>query len=89
MNRAASAAAPGIGSKAAAAVGGGKCNLGFPRGDPVAAAVPRADHVRIDLNFAQTLKDGEGIADVERNFYTIVASIVYEPFKRQSEEDGS
>jgi hypothetical protein len=46
-------------------------------------------HIDVDLNFSQTLKDGKGVTDVERNYYTIVASVVYQPFKKADSGGGS
>ncbi|MGQ0720375.1 MAG: hypothetical protein ACT4PE_02235 [Candidatus Eiseniibacteriota bacterium] len=58
----------------------------LPRRQLLYAADYRRDllrHVHVDVNFSQTLKNGEGVTDVERNYYTIIASIVYQPFQKE------
>lgn len=45
-----------------------------------------AEHVRLDLSFRQTLKNGENVSEVERNFYNIRAGIVYTPFHVDKKE---
>jgi hypothetical protein len=61
----------------------------LPRRQLVYAASFRKNvlrHVNLDLNFAQTLKDGRGVSDLERNYYTIVATVVYEPLKKEEKK---
>ena len=40
------------------------------------------EHVRLDLNFSQTFKDGPRVSELEQSFYNIRAQMVYEPFKK-------
>ena len=51
-------------------------------------------HVTLDVDYARTEKRGDRISDVERHFYTVRASLEYQPFsgkkeKEPEEGDGS
>ena len=43
-------------------------------------------HVRLDLNFSQTFREGPRVSDLESNYYNIRAEVVYEPFKKKEKK---
>ncbi|NNE44452.1 MAG: hypothetical protein HKN12_09600, partial [Gemmatimonadetes bacterium] len=43
------------------------------------------DHIRLDVKFSQTFKDGDNVRETERNFYSIRAQLTYDPFKPKKE----
>jgi hypothetical protein len=44
--------------------------------------------IQLDLDFDHTQKRGDRVTDVDRRFYTIRASVEYQPFKRAADSGG-
>jgi len=43
-------------------------------------------HVRLDVAFSQTFKDGPRVSELEKSFYNIRAQMVYEPFRKSEKK---